>query len=193
VPAFPFSAEVAEVRESAAVKGYSRAGLINLAFAIVGSAAAFAARPGNPQPVKQVGGIWFDKDSAPTYNISKDGTLDWGTFVGYLRYSDNCLRCHGPDGSGSSYAPDLTQALQQMNYAQFIADVAGGIKSVTTAQDLVMPSFATDKNVMCFINEIYSYLRARSTGALGRGRPTKNVPEPKGFDEASYKCLGIPM
>jgi len=175
------------------VKGYSRFFLAAFALAVGGGIAALAAGPGNPKPVKEVGGLWFDQNGAPTYNISKDGTLDWGTFVGYLRYSDNCLRCHGPDGAGSSYAPDLTQALQQITYAQFIADVAGGIKSVNTAQDLVMPAFATDKNVMCFINEIYSYLRARSTGALGRGRPTKSAPDPKGFDEASYKCLGIPM
>jgi hypothetical protein len=36
-------------------------------------------------------------------------------------------------------------------------------------------------------------LRARSTGALGRGRPAKSAPEPAGFEAASYKCLGIPM
>jgi methanol metabolism-related c-type cytochrome len=175
------------------VKSRLRIALMTLALAGTGAAAALAAGPGNPRPVKEVGGLWFDKDGAPTYNISKDGTVDWGTMVGYLRYNSICLDCHGPDGAGSSYAPDLTQALKQIGYAQFIADVAGGIKSVNTAQDLVMPSFATNKNVMCFVNEIYAYLRARSTGALGRGRPAKSAPEPKGFDEASYKCLGIPM
>jgi methanol metabolism-related c-type cytochrome len=175
------------------VKFHSRILLAAAALAIGGGAAALAAAPGNPQAVKEVGGLWFAKDGTPTYNISKDGTVDWGTFSGYLRYNSICLDCHGPDGAGSSYAPDLTQALKQIDYAQFIADVAGGIKSVNTAQDLVMPAFATNKNVMCFINEIYSYLRARSTGVLGRGRPAKSAPDPKGFDEASYKCLGIPM
>ena len=158
-----------------------------------GAIATFAAGPGDPKPVSQSGGLWTDKDGAPTYDIGKDGTIDWGTFVGYLRYNDTCLRCHGPDGAGSSYAPDLTQALQQISYAQFIADVAGGIKAVNTAQQLVMPAFSEDKNVMCFIQEIYSYLRARSTGAVNRGRPAKTAPDPKGFDEASYKCLGIPQ
>jgi methanol metabolism-related c-type cytochrome len=174
------------------VKRRSRIILSALAFAIASSIAAFAAAPGDPAAVSQTGGLWTDKDGAPTYKIAKDGTVDWGTFVGYLRYSDNCLRCHGPDGAGSSYAPDLTQALKQINYSQFIADVAGGIKVVNTAQQLVMPAFAEDKNVMCFIQEIYSYLRARSTGALDRGRPQKNVAEPAGFEQASYKCLGIP-
>ncbi len=155
--------------------------------------AALAAAPGNPTPVKESGGIWTDKDGAPTFAIAKDGSVDWGTFVGFLRYNDACLRCHGPDGAGSSYAPDLTQALKGIDYAQFIAFVAGGIQAVNTAQQLVMPSFATDKNVMCFIQEIYAYLRARATGGLGRGRPSQHAPAPKGFDEASYKCLGIQM
>ena len=174
------------------MKGQTHIVLIAL-LAIGGGVAAFATPPGNPKPVKESGGIWTDQDGAPTYKISKDGTVDWGSFIGYLRYNDTCLRCHGPDGAGSSYAPDLTQALKQIDYAEFIADVAGGIKAVNTAQQLVMPALGTDRNVMCFIQEIYAYLRARSAGALGRGRPAKHAPEPKGFNEASYKCLGIPM
>jgi methanol metabolism-related c-type cytochrome len=158
-----------------------------------GGIVAFAAAPGDPKAVAQTNGLWTDKDGAPTYQIAKDGSVDFGTFIGYLRYNDTCLRCHGPDGSGSSYAPDLTQALKQIDYSQFIADVAGGIKSVNTAQQLVMPSFAADKNVMCFIQELYTYLRARSTDVVDRGRPTKHAAGPKGFDEASYKCLGIPQ
>ena len=172
---------------------HSRIILAALAIATAGSVATFAAAPGNPKAVSKSDAIWVDKDGAPTYKISKDGTVDWGSFVGYLRYNDTCLRCHGPDGAGSSYAPDLTQALQHVDYSQFIAYVAGGIKQVNSSQDLVMPSFATDKNVMCFIQEIYAYLRARSTGAIGRGRPPKHAPAPKGFEQASYKCLGIPQ
>lgn len=164
-----------------------------LALSIMGSIASFAGSLGDPQPVAQNGGLWTAKDGSPTYRISKDGTVDWGTFIGYLRYNDTCMRCHGPDGEGSSYAPALGASLKNINYSQFIADVAAGVKSVNTAQQLVMPAFANDKNVMCFISEIYSYLRARSTGALGRGRPQKNDPSPAGFDEASYKCLGIPQ
>jgi methanol metabolism-related c-type cytochrome len=175
-----------------AVKRRSRIILLALALAIFTGIATYAAEPGDPAPVAESNGLWTDKDGAATYHIAKDGTVDWGTFVGYLRYSDSCLRCHGPDGAGSSYAPDLTQALKGINYSQFIADVAGGIKAVNTAQQLVMPAFADDKNVMCFIQEIYSYLRARSTGALDRGRPQKSAAEPAGFEQASYKCLGIP-
>lgn len=175
------------------MKGRFRIVLAASVLAILGGVAALAAAPGNPTPVKESGGIWTDKDGAPTFKISKDGTVDWGTFVGYLRYNDACLRCHGPDGAGSSYAPDLANVLKGVDYSQFIAFVAGGIQNVNAAQNLVMPSFAKDKNVMCFIQEIYVYLRARSQGDLGRGRPPKHAPEPKGFNAQSYKCLGIPM
>lgn len=175
------------------MKPHARLVIAVLACIALGATATFAVAPSDPKPAAETNGLWTDKEGAPTYNIAKDGTVDWGTFVGYLRYNDTCLRCHGPDGAGSSYAPELTQSLKHIGYAQFIADVAGGIKAVNTSQQLVMPSFAEDKNVMCFIQEIYSYLRARSDGALGRGRPGKTAPTPKGFDEASYKCLGIPQ
>jgi methanol metabolism-related c-type cytochrome len=175
------------------VKGLWRIVPATLALAVVCGIAAFAAGPGDPRPVNETGGLWTAKDGSPTYKIAKDGTVDWGTFIGYLRYNDTCMRCHGPDGAGSSYAPALTPVLSQIDYSQFIADAAAGIKSVNTAQQLVMPAFGEDKNVMCFIQEIYTYLRARSTGALGRGRPDKHAPEPAGFEAGSYKCLGIPM
>lgn len=175
------------------MKGDWRVILAALVLSVAGSIASFADSPDDLLPVTQTGGLWTTKDGSPTYRISKDGTVDWGTFIGYLRYNDTCMRCHGPDGEGSSYAPALTMPLRTMNYSQFIADVAAGIKSVNTAQQLVMPAFADDRNVMCFISEIYSYLRARSTDALGRGRPEKHGPSPAGFDDASYKCLGIPQ
>jgi methanol metabolism-related c-type cytochrome len=175
------------------VIGRSRIVLIALALMIGGDVTALADGPGDPQAVKEVNGMWFDKGGLPTYHIAKDGSIDFGTFVGFLRYNSICLVCHGPDGAGSSYGPDLTESLKHLTYAQFLATVAAGKKAVNTSQDLVMPSFATNKNVMCFINEIYTYLRARSTGAVGRGRPAKHAPSPKGFDEASYKCLGISM
>jgi hypothetical protein len=34
-----------------------------------------------------------------------------------------------------------------------------------------MPAFGTNPNVMCYLDDIYAYLRARSDGVIGRGRP----------------------
>lgn len=164
-----------------------------LAVVATGSITAAAGGPGNPAPVKEEGGIWTAEGGSPTYDIRKDGTVDWGTFVGYLRYSESCLRCHGSDGAGSLYVPDFLQKIKGIDYSQFMTAITAGIKAVNTAQQLVMPTFANDRNVMCFSKEIYSYLLARADAALGRGRPEKHAPTPPGFDAARERCLGIAM
>jgi hypothetical protein len=61
---------------------------------------------------------------------------------------------------------------------------------VNTAQDLVMPAFGTDKNVMCVIDDIYVYLRARSDGALGRDRPQNHEDKPAAATKWQDTCFG---
>ncbi len=148
--------------------------------------------PGDPTAVTQDknNGEWKDKNGNPTYKIEKDGTVDFYTSVGFLQYGANCLVCHGPDGLGSSYAPNLTQSFTRLGYAEVVGIVAGGKRDVNSAQQLVMPSFGDNKNVMCHIDAIYIYLRARSTGALGRGRPAKAADKPAGYDKQEDTCFG---
>lgn len=145
---------------------------------------------GDPAAVKSDDGKWADKDGNPTFKIENDGTVGWYTYVGYLRYSSECMHCHGPDGMGSSYAPALIHSLQRLNYSEFFATVAGGKKAVSASQNLVMPAEGTNKNVMCFIDDIYIYLRARSDGAIGRGRPEKHGPKPPSYEKAEDECMG---
>ena len=47
--------------------------------------------------------------------------------------------------------------------------------------DKVMPTFAENKNVMCYLNDIYVYLRARSQDAIPRGRPAEARAEAAGL------------
>jgi hypothetical protein len=44
--------------------------------------------------------------------------------------------------------------------------------------------------VMCYIDAIYIYLRARSDGALGPQRPDKHEPRPDAFTKAEASCMG---
>jgi hypothetical protein len=53
-----------------------------------------------------------------------------------------------------------------------------------------MPAFADNKNVMCYLDDIYVYLRARSQDAIPRGRPPNHADKPAAFDEAETKCMG---
>ena len=145
----------------------------------------------DPATGKQANGMWVDKDGNPTPHIAKDGTVDWFTFSGLRRYGANCLTCHGPDGLGSSYAPALVNSLKTLSYPDFLGTVAGGKKDVSASSDLVMPAFAANKNVQCYINDIYVYLRARATGQLDRQPPTKHEEKPKVYSDAETDCLGF--
>ena len=108
----------------------------------------------------------------PPYTV-KDGKVDKQTYNGWRRYTESCLRCHGPDGAGSSYAPDLTRSLKEMSEDDFKEVVVNGRTNVNTAAENVMPPFGTVEDVMTYLDDIYAYLKARSDGALGRGRPQR--------------------
>ena len=151
---------------------------------------ALADGSGDPAAVKNEDGKYFDRAGNPTYHILADGTVDWYTYSGYRRYNAECLRCHGPDGSGSSYAPALTESLQTINYNDFLGIVAAGKKAVSTAQDLVMPALGDDKNVMCYIDDIYVYLRARANHTLGRERPVKHEEKSEAATKWENSCMG---
>jgi methanol metabolism-related c-type cytochrome len=145
---------------------------------------------GDPTAVKQEDGKFYDKEGNPTYSIKQDGTVDWYTYSGFIRYHSECHVCHGPDGLGSSYAPALTDSLKTMSYSDFLGVVASGRKDVNTANDKVMPAFGANKNVMCVIDDIYVYLRARSNNALGRGRPEKHADKPDAAAKWQASCFG---
>jgi methanol metabolism-related c-type cytochrome len=149
-----------------------------------------ADRSGDPTAVRETDGENFDKQGNPTYKIQPDGTVDWYTYTGFVRYNSECIRCHGPNGSGSSFAPALIDALKTISYSDFLGVVASGRKTVNAASDLVMPALGTDKNVMCVVDNIFVYLRARADGAIGPVRPTKHEPEPAAAKKWEDTCFG---
>lgn len=102
-----------------------------------------------------------------------DGKVDRGTYNGYRRYGDACLRCHGPDGAGGSYAPDLTESLKRLSYEEFAEVVINGRQNLSAGKESVMPAFGHVEDVALYIDDIYAYLKARSDGVLGRGRPQR--------------------
>lgn len=111
-------------------------------------------------------------DDEKPYKV-ENGKVDQATFNGYRRYGNSCLQCHGPDGSGSSYAPNLTELLKHLTHDQFAETVINGRQNVSASQQNVMPSFGHVEDVVTYLDDIYAYLKARSDGALGRGRPER--------------------
>lgn len=122
------------------------------------------------------------------YSVQDDGTVDWYTYSGFRRYHAECHTCHGPDGLGSTFAPDLVEAMTEIPYDEYVDIVVHGRVYKTSTATSNMPGFGQNKNVMCFVDDIYAYLMARADGALGRGRP-ENEPKPMVARERDSKCF----
>ena len=158
---------------------------------LINAAMAYADGSGDPKPVKSEDGKYYDNNGNPTYNVGSDGKVDWFTYSGFRRYHSECHVCHGPNGDGSSFAPALKTSLTTMNYSDFSNIVVNGRKNVTTSQENVMPSFGNNANVMCYLDDIYVYLRARSNGVIPEGRPASHEDKTKAIDAAESSCMGM--
>ncbi|MDO9383014.1 MAG: c-type cytochrome, methanol metabolism-related [Hyphomicrobiaceae bacterium] len=130
---------------------------------------------------------WVLDSGEPTYRISEDGTVDWATYEGFKRYHSECHVCHGPNGLGSTFAPALADSLKTMTYDQFKETVSSGRQ----AAGGVMPAFAPNPNVMCYVDDLYTYLKARADGALKSGQAwvKKRVAKTKEAQEFEKSCM----
>ncbi|GBF26046.1 cytochrome c-553I [bacterium MnTg02] len=140
--------------------------------------------------VRSENGKYLDKDDVPTYNVKEDGTVDWYTYNGYRRYHQYCHVCHGPDALGSSFAPPLKDTLTDMTYEQFQEIVVNGRTVITTSKQNVMPAFGDNLNVMCFLDDLYAYVKARSDDAIPRGRPQKKEAKSDQTRKEEDECYG---
>ena len=140
--------------------------------------------------------LWADAaDDTKPYTI-KNGVVDQNTFIGYLHYEGTCYWCHGQDATGSTFAPSLVGALKSLSHSKFENIVVnGGVVNgrpigYGTSNVFVMPAQGTDPNVMCYLDDIYAYLRARSDGVIGRGRPNHEPVTQAAIDQGDA-CLGF--
>ena len=141
--------------------------------------------------VKVENGKYFDKDGHPTFRITGEGkSFDWYSYSGYRRYHAECHVCHGPDAMGSTYAPALKDSLQHLSYEEFIGILAGSKQDVNASEQKVMPAFGDNKNVMCFSDDLYVYLKARASGAMPRIRPEKHEEKPEAARAHEKECFG---
>lgn len=136
------------------------------------------------------GGRYYTADGVPTFQVDEDGTVDWSTFSGFRRYHAECHVCHGPDGEGSTYAPALKNSAVDMDYYDFVDVVVNGRKRVGASDNSVMPSFGDNPNVMCYLDDIYVYLKAHGAGAIDRGRPAQKDAKSEMIQEAEDACMG---
>jgi mono/diheme cytochrome c family protein len=137
-----------------------------------------------------------DAGPAPgTYRVV-DGKVDWGTYAGWFTYHLSCHMCHGQDASGTDVAPDLRQSLKTMTPVEFANKVLARYRILVAPADALsddvlresvidevlrqqrgergrveMPAWQNDPGMRPHILDLYAYLKARSDGAIGTGRP----------------------
>ncbi|MRX51738.1 c-type cytochrome, methanol metabolism-related [Paracoccus sp. S-4012] len=134
-------------------------------------------------------GRWYNAEGLPTFKI-EDGVVDYATFSGYRRYHSECHVCHGPDGEGSTYAPALKNSVMRVtDYYAFMEIVASGKQDVNAAANQVMPAFGTNRNVWCYIDDIYTYLLARGVDAVPRGRPPERADKSEEYAALEDSCM----
>ncbi len=144
-------------------------------------------------------GKWVRPDGTPTYDVKRNPEntdqvvqVDWNTYSGWRRYHAECHVCHGPNAEGSSFAPALKDSLKTMTYEKFLQVVSSGQQRDVAGTKYIMPALGDNPNVMCYIDDLYVYLRARSTDALQGGRLSadQRAEKPKEAVEAEKSCTG---
>jgi mxaJ protein len=106
----------------------------------------------------------------PPYRV-QDNKLGPKAYEGWVRFSAFCERCHGPGGIGSAQAPDLAAAIKSLTKAQFEHIVRCGLTGNVGIG--VMPPWGDNPNIAPYVDDLWSYLKARADDAIGPGRPEK--------------------
>ena len=141
-------------------------------------------------------GRYRDKQGDPAPVVTKDYKVDWGTWDGFRRYHDACHVCHGPNAGGSTFAPSLGESLKTLDYGTFMATVASGRIADRGGTKYVMPAFGEDRNVMCYIDNIYTYIKARSNNmvdpatGMPAGRPVGRQDISPEIKQYANDCMG---
>jgi hypothetical protein len=103
------------------------------------------------------------------YHQAPRDTVDQVTYNGWKQYNLNCARCHGEDVLGTTIAPHLLTSLKPNGpiptQEAFVQVVCAGRPAKG------MPSWCALGMEPETINQIYAYVKARSEGKIGPGRP----------------------
>lgn len=126
-----------------------------------------------------------------------DGKVDESTYLGWRAFHSGCHSCHGVAAVGTDIAPNLLERIRMLSPSDFSIKVLTSYRVVVPADEfapdspsaareqiiaqvlrrergeLIMPAWEGDPEVSPYLIDIYTYLRARSDGALGPERPQR--------------------
>ena len=173
------AATAAESAAAAAKSAAAAAESANEAAAHAADAAKHAAAAKGAVPATATNVAVSDAPQDGPQYVVVDGKVDKATYNGYRRFHGTCHACHGQDAAGGSFAPSLVESLKSIDYAMFTKTVLEGRQTTSSGGGTnAMPAFANDPNITKYLDDIYAYVKARSDGVLGTGRPPK-LPKPK--------------
>ena len=131
------------------------------------------------------------------YTIT-DGKVDIYTHVGWKVFNMSCYSCHGVDAVKTDIAPDLLESLKGMTKNQFITKVLTSYRITVGSNqirgedqtalrdammaevmkkdraeqgEIIMPAWSRSPYVEPHVEDLYSYLKARSDGIVDAGEP----------------------
>jgi mono/diheme cytochrome c family protein len=113
------------------------------------------------------------QDLRDQYHQAPRDTVSQETYDGWKQFNLNCARCHGEDVLGTTIAPHLIMSLKPdgpINTKEaFLQVVCAG------RPDKGMPAWCSLGMDPGTIEEIYSYVKARSDAKLSPGRPARKA------------------
>lgn len=130
-------------------------------------AKAAAAAPATPSPAASGTAPAATAEAAPggaPYKVVDGFHVDPQTLKGFQTWRGAaCDRCHGANQEGL-VGPSLVNSLKTLSKDDFVKTLTNG------RQEKGMPSFGADKTVMSNIDQLYSYLKGRSDGAITQAK-----------------------
>lgn len=117
-------------------------------------------------PAAETGGGLRD-----AYHQAPRDTVTPEVYEGWKQYNLNCARCHGEDVLGTTIAPHLIVSVRPEGAVNtkeaFVQTVCAG------RPEKGMPAWCPLGLEMEKINAIYAYVKGRSEGQIGPGRPAR--------------------
>ena len=92
-------------------------------------------------------------------------------------------------GTGLRRLPLCPARHPPQGVAACLSIVAEGRKNVSSGKESVMSAFGDNKNVYCYMDDLYVYLRARAVGDAPRGRPPKKEDKPQAAKDYEASCM----
>ena len=110
---------------------------------------------------------YADGAGATPYRVVDGNKVDENTLAGWKTWrAMACERCHGKNQEGM-VGPSLVESLKVLSKEDFTRTVLNG------RPERGMPNFGGAKQVVDNIDNLYSYLKGRSDGAIAPGRVEK--------------------